>query len=174
MRLILLTSLLALFLSTCDRAQKTQAELPILGNAETPVTYTDFAELSGLFEQTSDTAYIINFWATWCAPCREELPLLEKLAAEDHPKPLKIVLVSLDDKPAAIASISATLTDLAPSLSSVVLTDADDEVWGKEIDRVWTGSLPTTIIYRGQLRYVYRRAFNTYADLQRAVEPLMK
>ena len=130
--------------------------------------------MEGLFYQDSDTTYLINFWATWCKPCREEIGLLQKLAEQPHAKPVKVVLVSLDRKAAAIDRIPAFLGEVAPGLSSIVLTDADDATWGPTIDRVWSGSLPTTIIYRGGLRYVYRRAFNTYADLERAIEPMMK
>ncbi len=42
-------------------------------------------------------AALINFWATWCPPCRRELPLLEKLQQIIGPKPLEIVAVSIDE-----------------------------------------------------------------------------
>ncbi|NJC26312.1 TlpA family protein disulfide reductase [Neolewinella antarctica] len=178
MRLSLPLLLLTLLLCTCDfdsyRSQKTVGPLPALGTAVIPVRYAEFNDLAPLFHQDSDTTYLINFWATWCQPCREEIRLLEELAKEEHAKPMEIVLVSLDQKEAAIESIPAFLEANGPNLRSVILTDTSDAVWGPTIDRVWSGSLPTTIIYRGELRYVYRRAFNTFADLDRAVEPLMK
>lgn len=165
--------LLSLLLCTCGRAPE-KAIVPELGTAAQSVRYAEFSEVEGLFHQASDTTYLINFWATWCKPCREEIKLLQELEEQEHTKPLQIVLVSLDQKEEAIASIPDFLRATGPGLKSIILTDPNDEAWGPTIDRVWNGSLPTTIIYRGQLRYVYRRAFNTFADLERAIEPLMK
>ena len=145
--------------------------LPQLGTATNPVRYAAFADLEPLFYQDDDTTYVINFWATWCAPCREELPLLEQYARETAGQ-TRVVLVSLDTEESAIARIPAFLEKTAPSLAAVILTD-EDPAWGKTIDRVWTGNLPTTIIYRGDRRYVYRRNFRTYPDLRDAVRPLL-
>lgn len=169
----ILPLLLSLSLCTCDRARNATPPLPELGTASQPIRYDDFAEIESLFYQPVDTAYVINFWATWCKPCREEIPLLEKLAAELKKQPIKVVLVSLDTEEGAIKRIPEYLSQYAPSLASVVLTD-EDPAWGKSIDRVWTGSLPTTIMYRGKRRYVYRRNFPTYVDLEGAVRPLVK
>ncbi len=167
-----LTSLALLStLCTCGSAP-TNAVLPALGTATAPVRYEQFADLEGLFQQQNDTTYLVNFWATWCKPCREEIPLLQQLLEDKADQPLRVVLVSLDTEESAIARIPAFLAAEAPSVAAVVLTD-EDPAWGKSIDRVWTGALPTTIIYQQKRRFVYRRAFNTYADLEAAVSPLL-
>jgi thiol-disulfide isomerase/thioredoxin len=41
--------------------------------------------------------FMINFWATWCGPCRAEIPALKKLYAEYNPQGLEIVAISVDD-----------------------------------------------------------------------------
>jgi len=146
--------------------------LPQLGTAARPVTYEKFDDVASLFQQQSDTTYVINFWATWCKPCREELPLLNQLAQEEKDKKLKVILISLDTEPSAINRIPAFLAGAAPDLSSIILTD-EDPAWGKTVDRVWTGSLPTTIIYQRDRKYVYRRGFNTYPDVRAALDPLL-
>ena len=149
------------------------APLPLLGTAKDPVTYDKFEDVASLFHQQSDTTYVINFWATWCKPCREELPLLNQLALEEKSEKLKVVLISLDTEDSAIKRIPAFLTKAAPNLASIILTD-EDQAWGKTVDRVWSASLPTTIIYRKDLRYVYRRGFNTYLEVQAALKPLLE
>ncbi|KAA6457202.1 TlpA family protein disulfide reductase [Acidobacteria bacterium AB60] len=40
---------------------------------------------------------VVSFWATWCAPCQEELPRLAQIAASYAGKPVEFVLVSIDD-----------------------------------------------------------------------------
>ncbi|TXF89033.1 redoxin domain-containing protein [Neolewinella aurantiaca] len=169
-RTFVLLSLISVAFTACEKDPP--APLPRFGTANEPITYTDFEDIAGLFTQQSDTTYLINFWATWCKPCREELPLLNQLAREEQDKKLKVVLVSLDTEENAIGRIPAFLRETAPDLASIILTD-EDQSWGKTIDRVWSGSLPTTIIYRADLRYVYRRGFNTYPDVRRALEPLI-
>ena len=40
---------------------------------------------------------MVNFWATWCTPCREEMPALEKFYTEHHADGLEIIAISMDD-----------------------------------------------------------------------------
>jgi len=170
-RFIALLTFWTLLLTSCQTEPPTP--LPLLGTASEPLTYDNFEDIAGLFQQQSDTTYVINFWATWCKPCREEIPLLNQLAKEEQDQKLKVVLVSLDTEDSAIKRIPAFLAQAAPDLSSIILTD-EDQAWGKTIDRVWNGALPTTIVYKKDLKYVHRRGFNTYLDVQAALKPLIK
>lgn len=164
--------LLCLCFCTCDRAPKTAPPLPKLGSAEETIIYDQFDQVASLFQQQSDTTYVINFWATWCKPCREELPYLQQLAKEEADKKVVVLLISLDTEDGAITRIPPFLQQVAPTLPAIVLTD-EDPAWGKIVDRVWTGNLPTTIIYRKDLRFVYRRNFRTYVDLRAALDPFI-
>ena len=49
-----------------------------------------------LLQQYKGKPLLINFWATWCEPCRDEYPLLNELAKQYAPQGLKVVGVSLD------------------------------------------------------------------------------
>jgi thiol-disulfide isomerase/thioredoxin len=163
--------LLPLLLCTCATPPPSPP-LPELGTASDPIVYDSFEQVAGIFKQTTDTTYVVNLWATWCKPCREELPFLQDLATKEAGKKLVVVLVSLDTEAGAIARIPAFLDKVAPNLPAIVLTE-DDSLWGKTIDRVWASNLPTTIIYRGDLRFIYRRNFRTYNDLRAALDPLI-
>ncbi len=50
---------------------------------------------------------VLNFWATWCPPCVEEAPSLEKFAVETKPLGVNVVGVSVDQDPAALAKFVA-------------------------------------------------------------------
>ncbi len=145
----------------------------IAGPASQPPRYTDFSQVAPLFEQRGDTTFLINFWATWCKPCIEELPLLQRLADTESDIPLQLILVSLDTKPADVARVPDFLAKAGVTIPSLILSTEDTE-WGRTFDRLWSGSLPTTLIYRNELQYVYRRAFATYPDLRSAVTPLLQ
>ena len=44
-----------------------------------------------------NSKYVVNFWATWCIPCKKELPDLNKMKIEN--KDLKVIIISIDKKP---------------------------------------------------------------------------
>lgn len=54
--------------------------------------------LENRIKQGKDTIYVINFWATWCKPCVNELPKFEKFKAANQGKPVKVILVNTDLK----------------------------------------------------------------------------
>jgi thiol-disulfide isomerase/thioredoxin len=58
---------------------------------------------------------LVNFWATWCAPCRDELPHLAALAESLAGEPLVLVLVSVDESWQPIAAMAAELERAAPA-----------------------------------------------------------
>lgn len=135
--------------------------------------YREFKEVEELFKQRNDTTYVINFWATWCAPCVEELPLFERLAEEYQGKPLKIVLLSLD----LARDVEGKLVDFIEtneiSSSVVVLLDQKLLEWKGKVDKRWGGQVPMTIIYRRDLKIIAREQFATYFDLEEKVIPVM-
>ena len=145
----------------------------IIAPASSPKRYAAYPEIDPLFRQDNDTTYVINFWATWCRPCLEELPVLQQLQEESEGRPLRVVLVSLDTEDGAIDRIPGFLAKQGIELPTVVLTD-ESASWKRELDEKWDGSLPTTVIYRGGLRYVYRRPFMGREDLAAAVAPLLR
>jgi len=83
---------------------------------------------------------VVNFWATWCAPCQEELPRLSQLAASYAGKPVSFVFISIDE-PKNRAKIPATLARLHVALDSWVNADTDT------LDRFGLGNIvPGTIV----------------------------
>jgi thiol-disulfide isomerase/thioredoxin len=95
---------------------------------------------------------LINFWATWCPPCLEELPSLEtlhrQLEAKNDPRLPKLVTLSVDEAPAEVLRLFKTLT-FQPSFR--VLFDRDAAFAGK----VGTTRFPETywVGSDGEVRY---------------------
>ena len=67
---------------------------------------------------------VVNFWATWCGPCQEELPRLSQIAATYAGKPVSFVFISIDT-PKDRSKIPATLAKLHVSFNSWVGVDTD-------------------------------------------------
>ena len=95
---------------------------------------------------SKDTLYIINFWATWCAPCVQELPEFNKLQQKYAGRPVKVLLVSLDFKEDYPYKLS-TFVQRKKLLPDVAwLSDTDPSVFIPKIDNSWQGSIPATVI----------------------------
>jgi thiol-disulfide isomerase/thioredoxin len=77
---------------------------------------------------------VVNFWATWCGPCQEELPRLSAIAASYSGKPVRFILISIDE-PKNRARIPAVLARLHVSLES--WDDADTDT----MDRFGLGNI---------------------------------
>lgn len=106
-------------------------------------------KLQEIINEKTDHIKVINFWATWCAPCVKELPLFEKLSQERSD--VKVTLVSmdldLDPDPEKVYKFIAR----KKLQSTVVLLDAKDpNSYIDSIDENWSGALPATIIINGK------------------------
>ena len=55
-----------------------------------------YPDLENMLKSQNDTVLIVNFWATWCAPCVKELPYFEKLQIKYGNEKVKVIMVSLD------------------------------------------------------------------------------
>lgn len=66
--------------------------------------------------QLRGSVAVVDFWASWCGPCREELPALEKLRVEYEPRGVRFVAVNIDDDAAAAAGAAQTLGLTMPVL----------------------------------------------------------
>jgi peroxiredoxin len=75
-------------------AAPAQAETP---QADVPLTMTGAEELKKLRQNGTGKLLLVNFWATWCAPCAAEFPDLEATYRMYHPRGLEFVSVSVND-----------------------------------------------------------------------------
>ncbi len=88
---------------------------------------------------------VINFWATWCAPCIKELPLFEKLNAE-RPD-VKVSLISMDMDLDPNPEKVYRFVDRKKIQSNVyILQAANPNSWIDSIDATWSGAIPATLI----------------------------
>jgi thiol-disulfide isomerase/thioredoxin len=123
-------------------------------------------------------AVLVNVWATWCDPCREEMPDLLRFYRAHRGAGLRLVLLSADDEDAGEA-IEKSLADAAvkagwtaPLDVSVYLKRDDDMTLINGLDPRWGGALPATFLFDRDGRRVQSwLAPVTYDELERAVAP---
>ena len=90
-------------------------------------------------------AYIVEFWATWCPPCREEMPALDRFYREHRAEGLEVVAVSIEES-ADLAKVREAAK--AYSFPSAMLADARVDGFG----RIWALPLTFLIDRHGILR----------------------
>jgi thiol-disulfide isomerase/thioredoxin len=99
---------------------------------------------------------LVNFWATWCDPCREEFPDLVKLDADYRNKGLNFIAISLDDVTDIKTAVPKFLTEMKATMPVVLLNVNDPEPAIKVVDATWDGQLPATFLYDKDGKIVFK------------------
>jgi thiol-disulfide isomerase/thioredoxin len=130
---------------------------------EVPVV--KFEDLKKILENKESEIVIINFWATWCAPCVAELPVFDKYFAE-RPANTVIYLINLDfvDKISRVKSFIKRKSLRPPVM---LLDETDYNTWIDKVDSSWEGTIPATLVLNtktGKRKFVGKELSDT--DLQ--------
>ena len=104
------------------------------------------SELNQILKQNKDYAVLINVWATWCAPCREEFPDLVKLAKNYNEK-LKVIGISADDSDVIDSKVIPFLKKNNSEFENYLIKAVDPEDFINLLNKDWSGAIPATFIY---------------------------
>ena len=132
----------------------------------------DFKQLQPLLEKDNDTLYVVNFWATWCAPCIKEIPYFEQLGDKYRDKELRVLMVSLDMPNQVESKLIPFIEKQAMRNEVILLDDPKFNDWIPLVDKNWTGAIPATLIYGKGIREFYPREL-TFSELEKVVQPLL-
>lgn len=90
---------------------------------------------------------VVNFWATWCEPCREEMPSLVSASRKFPSRDLAVVLVSLDSQKTGPVQVPKFLAEKKVPFVCWLAKTRDPQDFIDTVDRTWDGSLPYTLVY---------------------------
>ena len=125
-----------------------------------PIKELDFQHFSPYLHKENDSLYIVNFWASWCIPCREELPAFEKVTEKYASQKLKVLLVSLDIPNQVESRLLPFLRKNKIKSEVILLNDPNQNQWIDQVDPKWTGAIPFTVIYGKGSRTCYERSLS--------------
>jgi thiol-disulfide isomerase/thioredoxin len=114
-----------------------------------------------------DTTYVVNFWATWCVPCVEELPHFEKLNREYKKQPIKVILMSLDFRSKLQTEVVPFVKKNKLTTEVYVINESDQQAFIEKVNEKWSGAIPATwfINTKRKINAFYEKEFS-YNDLK--------
>lgn len=131
-------------------------------------------DLQQVINTPNSKVQVINFWATWCAPCVKEIPLFEKLNQVNQN--VEVTLVSMDfDLDPNPEKVYRFMTRKKLLSKVVILAESNPNNWIDKIDKSWSGALPATLIINtqnGKRRFVQKELQE--GDLEKMIEEVEK
>jgi thiol-disulfide isomerase/thioredoxin len=130
-------------------------------------------KLSKLINERKGKPLFLNLWATWCVPCREEFPSINKLAEEY--KDVDFVGISVDFPEEVESKIIPFLKSQKAKFISYVNGFSGDEELINELDINWNGALPATFIYdKNGKKVSFLEGKKSYEEFKKEIEKAKK
>lgn len=120
-------------------------ETPTAETGGAPVRRVTAAEFATIIRGTSSPATLVNVWATWCEPCREEFPALLNVARQRHGDGVRLVLVSADFE-TQLPAVRSFLNEHGVR-DTTYIRMGDDMAFIDTLSTAWSGALPATFVY---------------------------
>ena len=110
-------------------------------------------EVVKFFSAKNDTTYIVNFWATFCKPCNEEIPHFINIVNQYKSKKIKLLLVSVDLASYLPKKLPAFIKANKYNTNHAWLNETNADYFCSKIDSSWSGAIPSTIFVNNKKGY---------------------
>jgi len=140
---------------------------------EITFTEVDYNGLEKVLNKQDNKTYVVNFWATWCAPCVKELPYFERINKQYKDKNVEVVLVSLDFPKHFDTKLKNFINEKQLQSELYALNDMDSNYWIPKVNKDWSGAIPATLIYNSNKREFFEQPFE-YEELEATLNKFLK
>jgi len=93
-----------------------------------------------------DHVVLLNFWATWCRPCLEEIPLFMELEQNYRDRGFRLIAVSLDEAESMESQVQPFMQKFFPDFSSLISVEYEMDDMVSVVDNGWNEVLPTSYL----------------------------
>ena len=136
--------------------------------------YDRFDDFEELLTKDDDKTYVVNFWATWCAPCIKELPYFERLHEKYKDKNVIVILTSLDFKKHLERRVIPFVKRKSLKAEVVLMDDPDANSWIDRVDPSWSGAIPATVFYNNKKKRFLEQEFSSFEELEDVLLEIMQ
>lgn len=157
-------------LAAVSDAKSTTESTTSKATSKAAIPVLNFEQFEKYLNIDDDNIHVVNFWATWCAPCVKELPYFEAIHQEYKDKNVKVLLVSLDFN---LKKLNTFLAKNDLKSEQVLLDDPDQNAWIPKVSTKWSGAIPATVIYKKGKRQFYEGSF-TKQELEIELQKFIK
>lgn len=129
------------------------------------------AEMMNILQNSpTEKVRIVNFWASWCAPCVKELPYFKKIA-DNYSSQVEVIFISLDfadevEKAKKVLDKKQILWD------SYLLDETKYDTWISDVQKDWQGAIPVTLLIKGKKK-IFIEGETNYEDLEKKIKQLL-
>jgi thiol-disulfide isomerase/thioredoxin len=128
----------------------------------------DYNELKSIIQKDDGKLYVVNFWATWCKPCVEELPAFMTVNGQFKNNPdFKMILVSMDNVSQLDSKVKKFIRDNEIDADVYLLDDIKRmNEWIPDVDENWSGAIPATVFYKNGKKIKFHELQMTQYELE--------
>jgi thiol-disulfide isomerase/thioredoxin len=117
------------------------------------VNEINLSELNQIIKNRAGKILIINIWATWCIPCKDEFPDLIKLSDKYREK-IDLIGISIDFPDEIDSKVKPFLQKMQVNFINYVNSESDVEKFINNLNPEWSGAIPATFIYEPDGRQI--------------------
>ncbi len=130
-------------------------------------------KLNDLIKNRNGKYLLLNIWATWCVPCREEFPAINKLH-EKYKDQIEFIGVSVDYPDEVESKILPFLNSLSIKFTNYVNAEKDADKFISNLNQDWDGSVPATFIFDTKGKQVkYFTEGKTFDEFEKEISGLI-
>lgn len=138
------------------------------------VSPLDLAGYEALVSGAKGRILVVNMWATWCEPCREEFPDLVRLQRDLAGRGVEFAVISMDMSDQIEPAVIPFLRSQDVRFRTFIKAPGGDDAFINGVDPTWSGALPATFVYdrSGRLAAGLKEPI-TYETLEQTILPLL-